>query len=401
MMRKLFQALSRFFLIIALVLPIFYPLTTKASNDKTIADLRVELQKLKDEKNRLDNSQQLTQNQINSAKNSIFQAQAEQTKIANEIEVAKQKIVESEQMIEKLNKEIDAVLRYYQLTQGDNVYTEYLADATSLKDLIRRLAAVEQITEYSQQTLQKLDNLIKEKEQLQIDLKNKSEQLDKKIAETSVKIQQLNNQYSSYSELNADIDAQIKNQETQIAYFKQICSSEDIPVSSCGNSIGNSAGWLKPLKSGTVTSPWGYRVDPITGKPSSFHNAVDIGGNPEGTPIYAAAAGRVSNIDYKTSCGGNIVYIHTIVNGVKYTMQYAHMLSVKVQEGQVVTSSTVVGTVGGGRSTYWDHCSTGAHLHFGISKGHYGVDYSSWSSFLANSVKPPGYPSRGTWWYSR
>ena len=401
MMHKIIQCFTRIVLIIALIIPIFNPLTTKAYSDKTIADLREELQKLKDEKARIESSKQLTQDQINAAKNSIFQAQKEQDQIAKDIETAKQKITESEKMIEQLTQETEALLRYFQLTKGDNVYNEYLADATSLKDLIRRLAAVEQIPEYSQDTLKKLDDLITENEQLQVELKEKTTELDKKIAETASKMQQLNGQYSEYSEINADIDAQIKNQQEQINYFKQICSSETIPISSCGNSIGNSAGWTKPLAKGTVTSNWGYRIDPITGAASSFHNAVDIGGNPEGTNIYAAAAGRVSNIDYKTSCGGNIVYIHTMVNGVKYTMQYAHMLSVKVNKGDMVTTSTVIGTVGGGRSTYWDHCSTGAHLHFGISKGYYGIDYSSWNSFLANSIKPPGYPSKGIWWYSR
>ena len=110
-MHKIIQCFTRIVLIIALIIPIFNPLTTKAYSDKTIADLREELQKLKDEKARIESSKKLTQDQINAAKNSIFQAQKEQDQIAKDIETAKQKITESEKMIEQLTQETEALLR--------------------------------------------------------------------------------------------------------------------------------------------------------------------------------------------------------------------------------------------------------------------------------------------------
>ena len=66
------------------------------------------------------------------------------------------------------------------------------------------------------------------------------------------------------------------------------------PVTPPSNSGGSNSGivitndsWLKPLTHGRITSEVGYRW-------GSYHNALDIGGNSEGTPVYAAAAGVVS-----------------------------------------------------------------------------------------------------------
>ena len=73
--------------------------------------------------------------------------------------------------------------------------------------------------------------------------------------------------------------------------------------------------------------------------------------------------------------------------------------------GDKVDSTTVVGTVGGGKGTRsYDSCSTGAHLHYMIAKGWYGESYTTYSKFLANTLNPKdilGLPSKGTYWSSR
>jgi hypothetical protein len=102
-------------------------------------------------------------------------------------------------------------------------------------------------------------------------------------------------------------------------------------------------------------------------------DGMDIGGNPLGTNVYAAAAGKVNRIVVRASCGGNIVYIQHTINGKKLRSLYMHLHSVKVKVGDIVTANTVVGTVGGNES--YEHCSTGAHLHFGIMKGWEGTTY--------------------------
>ena len=173
-------------------------------------------------------------------------------------------------------------------------------------------------------------------------------------------------------------------------------------------SVKGDTNFSKPLTRGTITSYFGYRTDPIKGT-YSFHGAVDIGGNKEGTSVYSTANGMVGKIIRKASCGGNSVYIYHTINGKKYTSQYTHLLSINVSVGDQVTSNTVIGTVGGGAGTRsYDRCSTGAHLHFAIASGWYGGSgtgsYSSYSTYLTKVMDPKdilGLPKKGTYWSSR
>ena len=154
--------------------------------------------------------------------------------------------------------------------------------------------------------------------------------------------------------------------------------------------------WLKPLIKGRVNSNFGVRNNPL--KPGTYkvHQAVDIGGNGEGTKVYAVGSGSVAMVinaenTYNTkktkTCGGNQVYIWMQVAG---------------KSGDVVTKDTVIGLQGGGAGTRkWESCSTGTHLHFGIAKGKIANNKYFISNWMANAVKPEGYPSSGGWFYSR
>lgn len=407
MIKKITQALLRMLLIIAMIFPlVMNPIIAKAATKATtIAELRVELAGLEQERTDALNSKKQTQGEINNKKNAIYTAYKEKERIENDIEEAKKKIAETEVEIAKLTEETEALLVYLQMSEGENEYLIYVSKAQSITDLVMRVSAIEQITESSQQTLEQLKDLIIQNENLQVELAKDNVELDSKIDQYSSAVASLNAQLSELNELNEDINSQIKNQQALITYYKGICTSETQKLSDCVTILSDT-GWNKPLVKGKITSGWGYRTNPLNGKVSSFHNAVDIGGNAEGTAVYSAAAGMVAAITKKSSCGGNIIYIHHIINGTAYTTQYAHLLSVNVSVGDSVTAASKIGSVGGGSSTSsYDHCSTGAHLHFGTSKGHYlgggSNGYSSWSKFISNSVAPNFFPSKGTWWYAR
>ncbi len=117
----------------------------------------------------------------------------------------------------------------------------------------------------------------------------------------------------------------------------------------------------RPLESGKVSQ--------------AFHNGIDISSYKTAiynNPVYATYEGTVANIIYKSSCGGNIIYIHHQLNGENYTTEYAHLKDILVKIGDKVTSDTKIATVGGNPNIQtWDKCSTGSHLHYAISKGLY------------------------------
>ena len=115
--------------------------------------------------------------------------------------------------------------------------------------------------------------------------------------------------------------------------------------------------WPLPV-AGTITSQFGYRVDPITGEVSS-HTGTDIA-CAEGTPILAAADGTVTVANGLDSWGGSYGYYIQIDHGGGLETLYAHCSSICVTTGQQVQAGQVIGYVGHtGRVT-------GNHLHLEV-----------------------------------
>ena len=109
-----------------------------------------------------------------------------------------------------------------------------------------------------------------------------------------------------------------------------------------------------PLKSIKVTSPYGYRRDPFTGK-LSWHNGLDLRAKNE--PAYSMMEGIVEKIGYDSRSGNYVTLKHG-----NYHVSYCHLSSVIVGKGERVFSGTIVGVTGNtGRST-------GCHLHLTCKK---------------------------------
>ena len=109
-----------------------------------------------------------------------------------------------------------------------------------------------------------------------------------------------------------------------------------------------------PLKSIKVTSPYGYRRDPFTGK-LSWHNGLDFRAKNE--PAYAMMDGIVEKVGYDNRSGNYVTLKHG-----NYHVSYCHLSSFIVGKGERVFSGTIVGVTGNtGRST-------GCHLHLTCKK---------------------------------
>jgi len=112
--------------------------------------------------------------------------------------------------------------------------------------------------------------------------------------------------------------------------------------------------FIYPIKGGRLSSPYGWRDDPISGV-RRHHAAIDLSA-PTGTPVKAAMEGKVSALGFNMTYGNFIILDHP--GG--YQTMYAHLHTSTVKKGDQVNQNTQIGTVG---STGY---STGPHLHFAV-----------------------------------
>ena len=128
-----------------------------------------------------------------------------------------------------------------------------------------------------------------------------------------------------------------------------------------------------PVQDATVTSEFGSRIHPVTGK-QSFHTGIDLAGAWHSN-ITAVEKGTIVFAGVQQGYG-NCVEIKHIVNGETIYSFYAHLSEIKVQTGDKVTQGQVIALEGGEPSTDPNPGdSTGHHLHFEIrTKSGYGND---------------------------
>ena len=105
---------------------------------------------------------------------------------------------------------------------------------------------------------------------------------------------------------------------------------------------------------GSIGSGFGFRTDPITGRPA-LHTGLDFPSE-VGTPIQAAAGGVVVEADWHPQYGN----LMEIDHGNGLVTRYAHTSKFLAKRGDIVRRGQVVAEVGStGRST-------GPHLHFEV-----------------------------------
>ena len=398
------RKISKILLIIIMLL-VFMP-KVNASSANTIAELRKEIEALKAKKQAQGNKKAQTQSEINTTTNKLNNTKNEITEGRNQIETARLEIKKLDKEIEDGTENIKSLMNSYQINGADNAYMDYIFKAESYADFVYRYTVIKQVIDYNKELIDGWNEKIIQNEQLQVDLANKEVELNKKVSEYETNIDKLGDKLAAYSDIVMDIQDEIDSTQELLNYYKELGCGENQNIYECISVKGDTM-FRKPLVKGTITSYYGYRINPLTGKGTKFHSGTDIGGNKEGTNVYATANGTVGKIIRKASCGGNQVYVWHTIGGKKYTSLYMHLLNINVSIGDKVDSNTVVGTVGGGKGTWaWETCSTGAHLHFSVATGWYGdknsyVSYSSFLAHLIDSKEVAKLPNKGKWWYSR
>ena len=350
---------------------------------KTLQDLYNQLAKLQSQYNANQNNRNMTESELNRINNEINSINYTIEKTRKEILQAEKDIEDSKQKIEDKKLETDGFIQFLQVSNGGNIYLEYLFDAENYTDFIYRYEVVKQLTNYNSDLIDELEQLIKDLQKKEKELGEKQVTLENNRKELTKKVSTLSTSLASFREEGVDIAKDIEDMKKQIKIFEDLGCSKDQDLDSCTGQV-NAYGWKYPLAKGCVTSEYtGYNVR-TDWSGGGGHFGIDLDCVGEGTKVYAAAAGVVRRIT-RYSCGGNAVYIAHRVNGRNYTTVYMHLLSVdgSMYVGKVVTDSTVIGYVGGYSTSIshggYDYCTTGTHLHFGIAEGDSTYNFNPYS----------------------
>ena len=172
----------------------------------------------------------------------------------------------------------------------------------------------------------------------------------------------------------SEIDQMVAELERQRREEEERRKQEEAP--SGGNGGGGtvtgsgSFGW--PVSCTYITSKYGPRYHPVTGKYQSTHTGLDIGAS-YGAVITASDGGTVTCASVKGGYGNCVMIDH----GNGSCTLYEHMSSIAVSLGQTVSKGDTVGYVGDSGIT------TGPHLHFEIRQGGVCIDPAPYFSGLS------------------
>ena len=286
--------------------------------------------------------------------------------------------------LDDLNEKNKARLRAME-EDGELSYWAVIFKANSFSDLLDRISMVQEInaadqrrlreiSEVAQQvsTVQKelvreksdLESVKKELDAAEVTLAERRAEADKLLTELIAKGEEFEALIDESEDLQSDLMKQIAQKEKDLkAQEYKVWLATYVPTTKPSGTdttpstqAPSSSGWIKPLKSYTLTSAFGMRVHPISGV-YKMHEGVDLSA-PQGTPIYAAKSGKVTTTSYQAGGAG---YYVSINHGDGFSSIYMHMTHYIVKPGDYVNAGQVIGYVGstGG--------STGPHLHFGIS----------------------------------
>lgn len=390
---SIIKKLFKIFLLVILIIPMMIP--PQQVKGKTINGLQQEINDAKKQIEENKNKKQLTQEQIQTVNANI-------SLIDKEIKDGEAKVIalneESVQLANKIDEkkeEIKKIINFFQLSNGEETYLEYVFGAATFTDFIYRKAVTEQLTKYNKNLVKEFDEMIKINKKKTEEIAAQEKELLKKQATLQSEIVKLRYQTNLLEKDTGDLEDGIVEAQKTLNDLRRLGCGENEEARACYdrlNTLPVDTQFWRPTNTGVITSYFGPRTYPYVG----FHYGIDIG-IPIGTPVYAIAAGKVASFNYWNGTG-YVVYVYHNINGVKYTSVYEHLDRYNTYVGAIVDKNTVIAY--SGNTGY----STGPHLHLSILNGWAGIDYILWSNAYYNNNLNPitkiNFP-HGQYWHNR
>ena len=276
--------------------------------------------------------------------------------------------------------------------QGAVSYWSVIFQANSFSDLLDRLNMIAEIAQSDRIRMQQIRDLAQEVELAKLELAQQKQDMEvakqkllQSQAEYQIKSAEAEGLLFELIAIGAEYEILIDQGEQNAndlmdsieaagdayeeAKYKEWLATSVPPTTTTTAVKGqltnevNGIVWYTPTTNFKVTSRFGYRHDPFTGKWTG-HNGVDLGA-PKNTPIVATRSGVVTFAGYQPDGAGNYVWIN---HGDGFKSIYMHMTRYIVKVGDYVEAGQIIGYVGStGRST-------GNHVHFGLKYNNSYVD---------------------------
>ncbi|WP_458406777.1 murein hydrolase activator EnvC family protein [Anaerotignum sp.] len=327
---------------------------------KSTNNAKKEIEKLKGKKVSLEDEMATLDKGLQSMQDEYDAAKADLDFLAVRLNEAQAELDEASAQREAQFDLLSDRMKFLQ-EKGSTGYLEILLDSESFSDLFLRMQYVNDIMSYDKEILdelQEIQNTIQAKtdeiaenhaeQQAVVDIqKEKLDEMDAVVAQKKAL-------WASYESDLAKYEKLVKaNEANDAAILRQMNASSSPARVYTGNGKFT---WPVPASS-RISSEYGYRTSPISGK-REFHNGLDIPA-PYGSAIVATEAGTVTYAAWMNGYGYTIIIDH----GSGITSLYGHNSSLVVKKGQKVSRGQTIAKCG---STGW---STGNHCHFTISKG--------------------------------
>ena len=243
-------------------------------------------------------------------------------------------------------------------------------------------AEIARLKEENRETLASLDELRTENNKLMQSATKFQNSLSHSLALLGINqtnsTSKINNKSSDLSSLfnTQDISNGTLKETADVKQLTEYLESAVTPVEEMGKMIENQGTLFTdipniwPIKNGIghISMSFGQNVHPIT-QQWYIHKGLDFSTYRSGDPVIATANGQVVSCGWNNSFGNTIIIKHK--HGI-YT-RYAHLSTIRVRKGDMVSQRQVIGTIGN------TGISTGPHLHYEV---HIGADVVDPAKFI-------------------
>lgn len=295
--------------------------------------------------------------EIQEARETMDREKEKMERISEQIHQSNEEIFSVKQKVKKVQKDLDRAENRFQdridsiYRSGKLGYMSTLLESDSLSQFLARFETLSLLVKRDHLLMEEIAAKKKEIKRQQRELEKLNKKREQEIEEAKETYNRMQENRKKSKVALAGIEEEEHIQEKEVRRVNLLAlknGSFKYP--------GGPLSW--PGKSQRITSPYGYRVHPVTGV-YKLHTGIDTAGN-AGDPIYAAADGIVLESQPASGYGWIIILDH----GSGLTTLYAHMYphTVRVQKGDYVERGQRIASVGS------NGYSTGPHNHFEVRK---------------------------------